>query len=103
MSYHTHSQMVHPKDISVKQSKHNYQTKYDHYEYGVQVNSDKELNSLQLRLATLEEMFQEEQLNASIYMELTRKATEEHIWRFMYHLWLALAWGMLIYYLTMTY
>jgi len=91
--------MVHPNEISVKRSKHNYKTKYDHYEYGVQVNSDEKLNQLQLRLATLDEMFKNDQLNSSVYMELSKKAMEDHMWGFMTHLWIALAWGMFIYYL----
>jgi hypothetical protein len=92
--------MVHPMDISCKQSRENYREKYDHYEYGVAANSDELLNKYQLRLKTLEEMFEDDQLNPLVYMELARETMDDHIWDFMRHLWLALLWLAFMYYLA---
>jgi len=87
-------------DISCKQSRENYRVKYNHYEYAMSVRTTEDLDVYQLRRATLEEMYLDDQLNPQVYMELSKDVMDDHIWDFMRHLWLALIWGAFMYYLT---
>ena len=59
-----------------------------------------DISGYQLHLKTLEEMFEDGQLNPLVYMELARETMDGHMWDFMRHLWLGLIWLAFMYYLT---